>query len=507
MRISPTQKPAANNTKGTTTDCLHSPAMTKGAPRRTKPSRVRSGALKQKRDFTGSSEAGSASASLQASSRGVEDKRHLKARWALHEQRPSRAKGAPLYMPQPSDRTQPSRLQPLSLGVPVSDIERSSSQSHLRCVPEVGPMRYTEQDGFSTTVALSRTRKVLAAVNSLPVREDPREVSFVESPSVTPRSATASLDTPGKIQRSSPSVMCDTASLTHATGALPGAVIRGFQQSNAVSCTDVSTQQGGPAKSSLSTCATPCHGVPPKMCILTRSDLETCSRLTQICEEDAELILTEYRSLVGLLAKSVRPGDEEFADDVAFRHIFLITDGPCLTLLSQVLSERSETCAWDWTPTPPKTWQQLKDALLDALLPPNPLRHAAMRLLGLRQGPSECLLAYEMRFHYAMDSFKLAVERAGMGHSPQIVLHTALFEAGLRPDLKSWMHLEDLPLSLRKAFNRASRFEGAPPLQAALVAARNSHVDAMSVKKRDRGRKSRRAKRSKRDRWHPRNEE
>ena len=69
-------------------------------------------------------------------------------------------------------------------------------------------------------------------------------------------------------------------------------------------------------------------------CSISASDLRGCPRLTGAPDQNVVEILDQYRILVGLKAKSVRPGDENVADTVALEHIVLIAEGTCVTLLN-----------------------------------------------------------------------------------------------------------------------------------------------------------------------------
>ena len=68
-------------------------------------------------------------------------------------------------------------------------------------------------------------------------------------------------------------------------------------------------------------------------CGISASDLRGCPRLTGAPDQNVVEILDRYRITVGLKAKSVRSGDEKFADNVALEHIVLIAEGTCATLL------------------------------------------------------------------------------------------------------------------------------------------------------------------------------
>lgn len=58
-------------------------------------------------------------------------------------------------------------------------------------------------------------------------------------------------------------------------------------------------------------------------------------RLTGSVDVDAAEHLSQFRRLVDIRAKAVASNDEKFEDNLAYEHVSLICDGPCLTLYQQ----------------------------------------------------------------------------------------------------------------------------------------------------------------------------
>ena len=115
----------------------------------------------------------------------------------------------------------------------------------------------------------------------------------------------------------------------------------------------------------------------PKAITFTPNDVRSLPRLTGSADVDVAEVLSQFRLVVGFRAKAVAPQDEKFADNLAFEHLSLICDGPCLTLYQQLMSGRI-----DWSVNvinaeninnagsfaPPSTWEELKLALLGILM-------------------------------------------------------------------------------------------------------------------------------------------
>ena len=82
----------------------------------------------------------------------------------------------------------------------------------------------------------------------------------------------------------------------------------------------------------------------PKAVTFTPNDVRSLPRLTGSADVDVAEVLPQFRR-VGFRAKAVAPNDEKFADDLAFEHLSLMCDGPCLTLYQQLMSGRTDWCA------------------------------------------------------------------------------------------------------------------------------------------------------------------
>ena len=127
----------------------------------------------------------------------------------------------------------------------------------------------------------------------------------------------------------------------------------------------------------------------PKAVTFTPSDVCSLPRLTGSADVDVAGVLSQFRLVVGFRAKANAPQDEKFADNLAFEHLSLVCDGPCLTLYQQLLSGRI-----DWSANvvnggnvnnagsfaPPSTWENLVLALLDILMPANSVEECAKKL-------------------------------------------------------------------------------------------------------------------------------
>ena len=121
---------------------------------------------------------------------------------------------------------------------------------------------------------------------------------------------------------------------------------------------------------------------------------------------DVAEVLSQFRLVVGFWAKTVAPQDEKFADNLAFEHLSLICDGPCLTLYQQLMSGRI-----DWSANvvnaeninnagsfaPPSSWEELKLALLDILMPANSVEECAIKLATFQREKGETVSASALR--------------------------------------------------------------------------------------------------------------
>ena len=59
------------------------------------------------------------------------------------------------------------------------------------------------------------------------------------------------------------------------------------------------------------------------------------ARLTGAADQNVIESLDQYRIIVSLKAQSVRPSDENFADQIALQHTVLVAEGTCVPLLQQ----------------------------------------------------------------------------------------------------------------------------------------------------------------------------
>ena len=62
----------------------------------------------------------------------------------------------------------------------------------------------------------------------------------------------------------------------------------------------------------------------PKAVTFTPNDVRSLSSLTGVDVDVSEVLLSQFRLVVGFRAKSVAPNDEKFADNVAFEHLSLL---------------------------------------------------------------------------------------------------------------------------------------------------------------------------------------
>ena len=118
------------------------------------------------------------------------------------------------------------------------------------------------------------------------------------------------------------------------------------------------------------------------------NDVRSLPRLAGSVDVDVTEVLSQFRLVVGSRAKGVAPNNEKFWDNLAFGHLSLICDGPCLTLYQQLMSGRIDCCtnvvnaaninnAGSFAP--PSTWEELKLALLDILMPANSVEECATK--------------------------------------------------------------------------------------------------------------------------------
>jgi len=178
----------------------------------------------------------------------------------------------------------------------------------------------------------------------------------------------------------------------------------------------------------------------PKAVTFTPSDVRSLPRLTGSADVDVAEVLSQFRLVVGFRAKAVAPQDEKIADNLAFEHLSLICDGPCLTLYQQLMSGRI-----DWSANvvnaeninnagsfaPPSTWEELKLALLDILMPANSVEGCAIKLATFKTEKGETVSASALRFRALMSRFESAVERHAKGRTPWAAITVTLWQHSL----------------------------------------------------------------------------
>lgn len=226
---------------------------------------------------------------------------------------------------------------------------------------------------------------------------------------------------------------------------------------------------------------------PPKHVVITPADVKQIPHLSESQDVDVNACLAQYRLVCGFKTKQtnhVNLSEEEIeklGDAAAFEFCSLICKGSTLSLYQQLMSGSIDWQATVVSPeapasagsfVPPKTWKELKVALLDCLMPANNVDESALELANFRQFPHESVSAYALRFRTLCTRFEGAVERATPGRSPYVALSLSLFQAGLSPVFKASDGGEKHPSSLREAIERARRREswgamGSPPTTSA----------------------------------------
>ena len=226
-------------------------------------------------------------------------------------------------------------------------------------------------------------------------------------------------------------------------------------------------------------------GVPPKVTFadvvaaqktvtLGQSDVKRVPRLKSSPEIgdsdiDVQAILNAYHTVARFKAFSVRPGDEEYADQVAFEFLSLICDGHAATMLQQLMSGcinwqadaiSTETTDSAGSFTPPSNWKELSNAILDMLMPSNSVENCAKQIAAFKQEPNETITAYATRYRSLLTRFESAVKRASKDRSPWAAYYVVNWEAGLLPDIHKQQMSEKPVTSFREAIDRARRIEG-----------------------------------------------
>ena len=227
----------------------------------------------------------------------------------------------------------------------------------------------------------------------------------------------------------------------------------------------VTAVSNGTSSAELSVTRPSYREVPAPFCGISAADSLGCPRLTGAADQNVVEILDQYRIIVGLKAQSVRPSDENFADQIALQHIVLVAEGTCVTLLQQLMrgmidvsapSMSSVTQTVANTFDPPRTGSELKRALLDLLMPANVIQEVATIVSSLRQQPSEAVLEYNIRFRSAITRFESAVERSGPNRPPIVALYVSHYESTVKPILQFLQYTEKPAVSLKEAMDKNS---------------------------------------------------
>lgn len=200
---------------------------------------------------------------------------------------------------------------------------------------------------------------------------------------------------------------------------------------------------------------------------VTSSDLRGVPRLTGSADQNVPEILRHFRVIVGLKAKRVRPNDEKFGDIVALEHVALLGEGHCLTLIQQLLTGQIDTSTATVSSEPdtagsfasPETWQDMTRALLDLLMPANSIDECARQIANFNQRGAETVSAYAMRYRTILLQFQAAVDRVDDKRTTWSAMTVALWQQGLKPDVRC-LQLNDKPAtSLKEAIDSARRHE------------------------------------------------
>ena len=85
---------------------------------------------------------------------------------------------------------------------------------------------------------------------------------------------------------------------------------------------------------------------------------------------------------------------------------------------------------------PPSTWEELKLALLDILMPANSVVECAIKLATFQTEKGETVSASALRFRALMSRFESAVERHAKGRKPWAAITVTLWQHSLPPALQ-----------------------------------------------------------------------
>lgn len=121
---------------------------------------------------------------------------------------------------------------------------------------------------------------------------------------------------------------------------------------------------------------------------LTQTDVNTrlsgsAAEIGSVNDVDAQSALNQLRTAAGCRAQSVRPNDQNFADNPALEYFSLISDGPVATrhqqLMSGCMNWQSTSPNADGKCAEPANWKELSNAVLVLLMPSNSVEECALR--------------------------------------------------------------------------------------------------------------------------------
>ena len=218
----------------------------------------------------------------------------------------------------------------------------------------------------------------------------------------------------------------------------------------------------------------------PNVVTFMPNDVRSLPRLNGSADVDVAEVLSKFPLVVGFRSKPVAPDDDKLADNLAFEHLSLICDRPCLTLYQQLMPGRI-----DWSAnvvnaedvnkpgsfSPPSTWEELKLASLDILMPANSVEECAIKLATFKSDKGEPVSASAVRFRALMPQFESAVERHAKGRTPSSAITVTLWQHSLLPALQLLQSGEKPVTFFKEAVERARRHEAARLTGAATVSA------------------------------------
>lgn len=136
--------------------------------------------------------------------------------------------------------------------------------------------------------------------------------------------------------------------------------------------------------------------------------------------------LNAYHTVAKFKAQSVRPGDDKYADQLAFAFLNMICDFHAAIMLQQLMSGcinwravviSTETARAAGSFTPPPNWKELSNAALDLLTPSNSAEDCTKQMAAFQKRPNESVTAYATRHRSMLTRFDNAAERATKGRS------------------------------------------------------------------------------------------